>query len=83
MSAIKLRELTKFAHMPEDDLVNLHFTLGMWIKNNFVYPRNDKLLEPCREVSKDKFLHHAQMHMVIIREFWKKLQKTQRLKVVK
>ena len=83
MSEMKLRDLTKLAKMPEDDLINLHFTVGMWIRNNFVYPRNDKLLQSCREVSRDKYLHWAQMHMVIIRELWKRLQETHKLKVVK
>jgi hypothetical protein len=83
MSEMNLKDLNKVARMSEDDLVNLHFTVGMWIRNNFVYPRNDKLLQSCREVSRDKYLHFAQMHMVIIRELWKKLQKTHKLKVVK
>ena len=83
MSEMSLKDLNKVARMSEDDLVNLHFTVGMWIRNNFGYPRNDKLLQSCREVSRDKYLHFAQMHMVIIRELWKKLQKTHKLKVVK
>src|SRR5512143_1032332 len=83
MSEMKLQALMKLAKMPEDDLVNLHFTVGMWIRNNFVYPRNDKLLQSCREVSRDKYLHFAQLHMVVIRELWKKLQETHKLKVVR
>jgi hypothetical protein len=83
MSEMTLKDLNKVARMSEDDLVNLHFTVGMWIRNNFGYPRNDKLLQSCREVSRDKYLHFAQMHMVIIRELWKRLQKTHKLKVVK
>jgi hypothetical protein len=83
MSEMSLKDLNTVANMPEDDLINLHFTVGMWIRNNFVYPRNDKLLKSCREVSRDKSLHFAQMHMVIMRELWKKLQETHKLKVVK
>jgi Circularly permutated YpsA SLOG family/Domain of unknown function (DUF6794) len=83
MSEMKLKDLAKLANMVSDDLINLHFTVGMWIRNNFVYPRNDKLLESCREVSKNKYLHNAQMHMVIVRELWKRLQETHKLKVVK
>jgi hypothetical protein len=83
LSEMKLRDLTNIAKMDEDYLINLHFTLGMWIRNNFIYPRNDKLLESCREVSRDKFLHWTQMHMVIIKELWKRLQETHKLKVVK
>ena len=83
MSEMKLQALMKLAKMPEDDLINLHFTLGMWIRNNFVKPRNDKLLQSCREVSGDKSLHFAQMHMVILKQLWLRLQDTHRLKVVK
>jgi hypothetical protein len=83
MSEMKLRDLNKLAQMSEDDLVYLHFTIGMWVRNNFVYPRNEKLLESCREVSRDKYLHFAQMHMVIIRELWKRLQETHTMRVVK
>jgi hypothetical protein len=83
MSEMKLKDQITLAKIHENDLVNLHFTIGMWIRNNFVYPRNDKLLQSCRVVSRDKFLHYAQLHMVIIRELWKKLQKTHRLKVIK
>jgi hypothetical protein len=82
MSEIKLRDLNKLARMPEEDLISLHFTVGMWIRSNFIYPRNEKLRDSCREVSKDKYLHWAQMHMVIIKELWKRLQETHRLKVV-
>ena len=83
MAEMALKDLTKLAKMKEDNLVNLHYTVGMWIRNNFVYPRNEKLLESCREVSGDKYLHYAQMHMVILHELWKRLQKTHKLKVVK
>ena len=54
MSEMSLRDKTILLKMAEDDLVSLHFTVGMWIRNNFVYPRNDKLLESCREVSRDQ-----------------------------
>ncbi len=83
MGELDLAMKAKIAKMPEDDLVALHFSVGMWIRNNFVYPRNDKLLESCREVSGDKYLHWAQMHMVIVRELWKRLQGSHRMKVVK
>ena len=82
LSEMNLRDLNKLAQLVEDDLIDLHFNVGMWIRNNFVYPRNDKLLESYREVSKDKYLHWAQMHMVIIKELWKRIQETHRLKVV-
>ncbi len=78
-----LKDLNTVANMTEGDLINLHFTVGMWIRKNFVYPRNNKLLQSCREVSEDKYLHWAQMHMVIIKELWKRLQETHKLRVVR
>jgi hypothetical protein len=83
VSEMSLKDRNTLQKMAEDDLIDLHFTVGMWIRNNFVYPRNEKLLESCREVSGDKYLHWAQMHMVILRELWKRLQETHKLKVVK
>jgi hypothetical protein len=83
MSEMNLRDKTTLLKMAEDDLIDLHFTVGMWIRNNFVYPRNDKLLESCREVLGDPILHWAQMHMVILHELWKRLQETHKLKVAK
>ena len=83
LSEMILKDLTNLAKMAEDNLISLHFTLGMWIRNNFIYPRNDKLLKSCREVSLDNYLHWAQVHMVIIKELWKRLQDTHKLKVVK
>ena len=83
MSEMELKDLTKLAKMPEDELINLHFSIGMWIRNNFVYPRNEELQESCREVSRDKYLHLAQMHMVILKQLWLRLQEAHKLKVVR
>jgi hypothetical protein len=83
ISEMKLKDLTKLAAMAEDDLVDLHLTVGIWIRHNFAGPGNDKLLQSCREISKEKYLHWAHLHVVVIRELWKRLQKTHRLKVVK
>jgi hypothetical protein len=82
-SDMKLKDKSKLAGMSEDDLYNLHFSLGPYIRNNFLYPRNDALLESCRELSGDKFLHWDQAGAVILKELWKQLGKTVKLRVVK
>jgi hypothetical protein len=69
--------------VPEDDLVDLHFTMGLYVRNRFFYPRNDKLLESCREIEQDKFLHWDEASGVIIKELWKRLRETHKLRVVK
>ena len=69
--------------MDEADLVDLHFSLGLSIRNKFLYPRNEKLLESCRFVSKDKYMHWDQASSVIIKELWKRLRETHKLRVLK
>jgi hypothetical protein len=69
--------------MSEKDLLNLYPTLGFYIRNRFLYPRNNKLLESCREVAGDKYLHWDQAASVVIKELWKKLRETHKLRVVK
>lgn len=83
VSELSLKDKTSIAKMAEADLINLHFTLGLSIRNCFLYPRNEKLLESCRSVSKDKYLHWDQALMVIIKEVWKRLQEKHKLRVVK
>jgi len=78
-----LKNKTVLASMSEDELDKLHFTLGLHIRNRFLYPRNDMLLESCRELANDKYLHWDQAASVIIRELWKKLKLTHKLRIVK
>jgi hypothetical protein len=79
---MSLRDKVAISKLSEDDLVNLHFSLGLYIRNRFLYPRNDKLLEDCRRESKDKFLHWDQASKVIIRQMWNELKKTHKLRVM-
>ena len=83
ISNLSLKDKSTITQMSEDDLPNLHFTLGLNIRNRFLYPRNDELLESCREVADDKYLHWDQAASIIIRELWKKLRKTHKIRVVK
>ena len=83
ISKLSLKDKTTIAQMSEKDLLNLHPTLGFYIRKWFLYPRNDKLLESCREIEGDKYLHWDQAASIIIRELWKKLRETHKLRVVK
>ena len=80
---LSLKDKTTIANMNEDDLVDLQFSLGIGIRNKFLYPRNEKLLESCRFVSKDKYLHWDQAPAVIIKALWKQLKKSHKIRVVK
>ena len=40
-----LRETDKKAIVEAEDLFEFHFTLGLWIRNNWLYDRNEEELE--------------------------------------
>jgi hypothetical protein len=62
-------EQAKIAAMPENDLIRLHFGLGMWIRNNLgLWQANSPLLEATGETDPDD------ASGVIIRAFWQRLR---------
>jgi hypothetical protein len=79
---LSLKDKTTIANMAGGDLVDLHFSLGLSIRNSILYPRNEELLESCRQKTMDKYLHWDQVSAVIIRALWKRLRKTHKLRVV-
>ena len=87
MEAIRIKGDVKIADetiVTEDDLANLRLSLGIYIRDVFrLDAGNRDLLESCREISKDKYLHHSQAPAVIIKELWKRLRKTHKLRAVK
>jgi hypothetical protein len=82
VAEMPLKDKTTLANMDENDLVKLHFSLGVYIRNKFLYPRNDKLLESCRKATADKYLHWDQAPRVIIKELWEELKQSHKLRVV-
>ena len=84
INLLPLKDRAVIANMAEGELINLDYTLGVYIRNKFdLSPGNNKLLEDCRRETRDKYLHHSQSPMVIITELWKQLRKTHKLRVVK
>ena len=79
---LSLKDKNIIANMAESDLIDLHFSLGLSIRNKFLYPINEKLLESCRQEIKDKYLHWDQASSVIIKALWKRFRKTHKLRVV-
>jgi len=70
--------------MSKDNLVDLHFSLGMYIRNSFkLWAGNSELLELCRSLSGKEYLHIDDASLIIIKELWKKLQEVDLLRVVK
>ena len=46
--------IEKIRHMKKEELIDLHFGLGMWIRNNFgLLQGNKELLEDCAKLSSE------------------------------
>ena len=70
--------------MNEGELINLHFTFGVFIRNQFgLWDENTDLLNDCRKLSGITFMHPDDSAAFIIEELWKRLRKTHQLRAVK
>jgi hypothetical protein len=70
--------------MDEGELINLHFTFGAFIRNQFgLWSGNEDLLNDSRQMSGITFMHPDDVAAFIIGELWKRLSKTHQLRVVK
>jgi len=84
LSGLSLQEKTAIANMQKDDLVDLHFSLGRFIRNEFnLLADNKKLMESCSLLSGQRDLHADDVSSVIIESLWESLQDTHVLRVVK
>ena len=84
ISVISLKDRTRIASMDEGDLIDLHFSLGAYVRNEFgLWFGNNDLLNDCRQMSGISFMHPDDAAAFIIRELWKRLRKTHRLRAVK
>lgn len=56
-----------FLDMTEDDLIGLHFGLGMWIRNNFgLWQGNEALMRELKGIEPDG------ASMTLIRAYWRR-----------
>ena len=58
----------------EEELIDLQFTLGEYIRKEFRLNENDDLMESCCFVSKVDEINIGHASFTIIMELWKKLQ---------
>ena len=79
-----LKVKAELAKQSEDDLVKLHFTYGAFLRNQFgLWSNNIDLLDDCRKVSGNTFIQPEEASLVIIKELWKRLKKTHRMRMIK
>jgi len=70
--------------MDEGELINLHFTFGAFIRNQFgLWSGNEDLLNDCRQMSGITFMNPDDAAAFITGELWERLSKTHKLRVVK
>lgn len=64
---------SKITAMNDSDLVGLHFSLGLWIRNNFgLWQGNQKLMQTIEQ--QNPGIHPDDASMVIIEAVWDRLQ---------
>jgi hypothetical protein len=73
-SELSLTEKTMIVNMSEEELIDLQFTLGEYIRKEFRLDENDDLMESCRVISKVDEINIGHAAFTIILELWKKLQ---------
>ena len=84
LTDMPLKDRTTIANMTADELTNLNFTLGSYIRNAFgIWGGNEQLFEACRATSGDPTLPRKDVATVIISELWKELRRTHRLRIIK
>ena len=84
ISELPKRDKVQIASMTESDLIGLHFSLGIYIRNTYgLWADNKALMKSCREISGDKNLHVDDASSLIIKELWENLKKNNQIRVVK
>jgi hypothetical protein len=81
---MKLLDLATIAKMDEEELGLLQATLGRYIWSRYgLWTGNKSLLESCRRMLGSQKATPDEASALIIRELWRSLQETHRLRVIK
>jgi hypothetical protein len=84
ISELSLKDNTTIANMAEAELSSFHRTLGEYISNEFgLWTDNKDLMASCRFIAKRDKIREDEASSIIIRELWKKLRETHKLRVIK
>ena len=73
-SELSFTEKTMIGNKSEEELIDLQFTLGEYIRKEYRLDENDDLMESCRYVSEVDEINVGHASFIIILELWKKLQ---------
>jgi hypothetical protein len=83
-SELALKDKVTIANMAETEISTLHSNLGEYIRNEFdLWHNNKDLLTSCCFFVKRDDVHTDEASSIIIRELWKRLRETHKLRVLK
>jgi hypothetical protein len=81
---LSLKDKTNIANMTENELMTLEFTLGSYIDSEFgIYTGNRQLRFSSKLLSGDVHLDPDSVKPLIIKELWKQLRESHKLRIVK
>lgn len=75
ISEMSLNDKAKLVHMSEYDLMHMHPSLDLYIREIHGLWDDNKLLEPCRELTGIKDLQADEASLFILKKLWEKLRK--------
>jgi hypothetical protein len=73
-SELSITEKSLIVNMSEEELIDLQFTLGEYIRKEFRLDENDDLMESCRVISEVDNINIGHAAFTIILELWKRLK---------
>jgi len=80
---LTLKDKSTIANMAETELSTLYLNLGEYIRNEFVlWSGNVDLMTSCCFISKRDKVQQEEASSIIIKELWKRLKETHRLRIV-
>jgi hypothetical protein len=83
ISELSLKDKTTIANMAEIELSVLHTTIGEYIRNEFgLWTENNDLMISCCFFAKRDKVSEDDASSIIIRELWKRLRESHKMRVI-
>jgi hypothetical protein len=84
IAQLPLKQKATIANMAESELIKVNASLGRYILNKFgLSSGNEKLVESCQTKAKYPLHNEDDATAVIVKELWRKLKETHKLRIIK
>ena len=74
ISELSLYDKSTIVNMPEEELIDLQFSVGEYIRKEFRLEENHDLMESCRSASEVDEIQIGHASYTIVMQLWKSLQ---------